>query len=292
MYLFHEAGYPLSPDLVLPCIGFGTYKTNDNASCEAVIRRALDVGYRYFDTASIYETERPIGEALKKSGLSREEYMIASKVWIDEMGRGNTRAALERSLSRLQTDYLDLYLIHWPRRSALDPDWKQVQIETWQEMEDMVREGKIRALGLSNFLPHHLDNILEHSTIKPVVDQLELHPGYSQEAAVSYCQQNGILLQAWSPLGRSDLMNHPFMLSLAEKYGRSVSQICIRFLVQRNIMPLVKATSLAHMQENVNIFDFALSREDMQMLSCMPQTTWRGEHPDFAIPNKASNFNQ
>ena len=202
------------------------------------------------------------------------------------------QAAMERSLRRLQMDYLDLYLIHWPKSSLKETDWRERDIETWRAMEELCMAGKVRGLGLSNFLPNHLDVIMEHAKLRPQVDQLEIHPGYSQEAAVAYGQSKGIRMQAWSPLGRGDMIHNEMMSMFTEKYGKSASQICLRFLIQKGIIPLVKSSSVEHMKQNMEVFDFELSTEDMQILSCMPQTIWRGEHPEFKIPVKASNFNQ
>lgn len=283
--------YTLLNGMTIPGMGFGTYNPKGGDSVE-MVRTAIRAGYRYFDTASLYETERALGQAVKESGIPREDFFLVSKVWIDEMGYEETRAALHRTLERLQTDYLDLYLIHWPRRIEGDTDWKQIDLDTWRAMEEMKKEGLIRGLGLSNFLPHHLDNILENGTEKPLVDQLEIHPGYSQEAAVSYCKSKGIVVQAWSPLGRSRILENEFFQALAKKYNKSAAQICLRFLIQKDIIPLVKSANFERMKENQNIFDFEISREDMQMLECMPQDTWLGEHPDFHIPKKTCNLNQ
>ena len=286
-----ESKFTLSNGMEIPCVGFGTYnaKGGDNLK---MIKTAIEVGYRYFDTASLYGTERVLGQAIKESGIARDQFIIASKVWIDEMGYENTKAALHRSLSRLQTDYLDFYLIHWPKASEADENWKELDLETWRAMEELVQEGKIRAIGLSNFLPHHLDNILQHCRIKPVVNQLEAHVGYSQEAAVAYSQAAGIQVQAWSPLARGAMQDNPILQAFAAKYQKSAAQICLRFLYQKGIMPLVKASSEERMLENMDIFDFALAKEDVQLMECMPQTTWQGEHPDFSIPKAVSNFNQ
>jgi diketogulonate reductase-like aldo/keto reductase len=189
-------------------------------------------------------------------------------------------------------DYLDLYLIHWPRGAENDTDWKEKDADTWRALEELYQAGKIRGLGLSNFLPHHLDNIMKHAKVEPVVDQLEIHPGYTQEAAVLYCEEYDVRVQAWSPLGRSAMLDNPVVKIFAEKYGKSVAQICLRFLVQKGIIPLVKASTMERMKENQNIFDFEISQEDMHVLNNMPQNTWLGEHPDFAIPKKRSNFEQ
>lgn len=282
--------YTLENGMKIPVLGFGTYKMGDNDL--EILKNAIEAGYRYFDTASIYETERVLGKAIRESGIPREEFFIATKAWIDERGYEEVKAAMDRSLERLQMDYVDLYLIHWPKSSLEETDWKERDIRTWRAMEELCAVGKARGLGLSNFLPNHLDVILEHAKLKPQVDQLEIHPGYSQEAAVAYGQRKGIRMQAWSPLGRGDMVHNEVMTIFAEKYGKSAAQICLRFLIQKEIIPLVKSSSMERMKENLDVFDFEISTEDMQILSCMPQTTWRGEHPEFKIPVKASNINQ
>ena len=228
--------YTLNDGSKIPKIGFGTYNEEFRDNKE-VILQAIDCGYRFFDTASLYETERSLGNALKESGISRSEVIIETKLWIDEMGADNAKAALEKSLNRLQTDYIDIYMMHWPRQTGADNEnWKELDLETWRAMEDFVREGRVKRLGLSNFLPHHLKNILDSCTIRPVVDQLELHPGYSQEAAVAYCKENDILPMAWSPLGRgreNATVGNSILVKLSEKYGRSIQQINLRFKVFR-----------------------------------------------------------
>jgi diketogulonate reductase-like aldo/keto reductase len=286
--------YTLNDGSKLPKTGFGTYN-DEFADNKDVILQAIECGYRFFDTASLYETERSLDNALKESGLSRSDVIIETKLWIDEMGAENVNKAFERSLNRLQTDYVDIYMIHWPRQSgADDEDWKALDIETWRAMEALVDQGKVRRLGLSNFLPHHLKNILDNCRIKPVVDQLELHPGYSQERAVAYCQDNGVIPMAWSPLGRgreNATIGNAILVKLAKKYGKSIQQINLRFLLQKGILPIPKASTSEHMKSNMDVFDFELSEDDISMLSCMPQTAWLEEHPDFAIPDRKSNPN-
>jgi len=286
-----EDTFFLANGIEIPSVGFGTYNPAGGDTCK-IILNAMEAGYRYFDTASLYGTERALGQAVKEAGIARKELFLASKVWIDEMGYAETKQAFERTLNRLQTDYLDLYLIHWPRCKEGDTDWEERDLETWRAMEELYTEGKIRGLGLSNFLPHHLENILQNCKVKPVVNQLEVHPGYTQGTAVRECNRHDILVQAWSPLGRSRLLTHPRIQAMAEKYGKSAAQICLRFLLQKKIQPLVKASAIERMKENLDVFDFEISREDMSVLECMPQTGWSEEHPDFAIPKAKSNFEQ
>lgn len=271
--------YTLNNGVQIPCVAFGTYKAADGKSAD-IIRMAIEAGYRYFDTASFYGTEEYLAQAIEQSGIPRSEFFLASKLWKEEMGYEETKKAFERTLERLQTDYLDLYLIHWPLPAPDYDDWKSLDAETWKAMEELYEEGKIRAIGLSNFLPHHIENIRNHCRIQPMVDQLEFHPGYTQEAAVRYCQEHQILVQAWSPIGRKRVLEEPLIRDLSEKYGVSPAQICLRYAVQRNIVPLPKSSAMERMKENQDIFSFEILQEDMYRLDTMPQAGWSGEHPD------------
>lgn len=271
--------FTLYNGVTIPCIGYGTYKAADTNTCD-IIATAAKAGYRFFDTASFYGTETFLAEALKQADLPRNEVFITSKVWKAEMGYNETLEAFERTLKNLDTDYLDLYLIHWPRYT-LDGEWKQTCIDTWKAMEELYEAGRVRAIGLSNFLPHHMDVILDNCNIKPMVNQLEVHPGYTQEAAIRYCQERDILVQAWSPLGRQRVLEEPLLIELAAKYDVTPAQICLRFLLQRGINPIPKASSLERMRNNMDIFDFSITTEDMHRLNTLPQTGWSGEHPDF-----------
>ena len=271
--------FTLYNGVTIPCIGYGTYKAADTNSCD-IIATAAKAGYRFFDTASFYGTETFLAEALKQADLPRNEVFITSKVWKAEMGYNETLEAFERTLKNLDTDYLDLYLIHWPIYT-LDGEWKQTCIDTWKAMEELYEAGRVRAIGLSNFLPHHMDVILDNCNIKPMVNQLEVHPGYTQEAAIRYCQERDILVQAWSPLGRHRVLEEPLLIELAAKYDVTPAQICLRFLLQRSINPIPKASSLERMRNNMDIFDFSITTEDMHRLNTLPQTGWSGEHPDF-----------
>ena len=271
--------YTLSNGVKIPCLAYGTYKATDENGAD-IITAAVEEGYRYFDTASFYDTEEYVAEAIRRSGLPREDFFIATKLWKEEMGYEEALQACERSLKRLNTDYIDLYLIHWPKPTPDYKNWKQLNIETWKAMEKLYKEGKVRAIGVSNFLPHHLDNLLENCEIKPMVDQIEYHPGYTQEATVQYCKQNNILVQAWSPISRGRIFHDITLNELAEKYQVSVAKLALRFCIQNGIIPLPKAASRERMRQNMNLFDFEISDEDMKQINTLPQVGWSGEHPD------------
>lgn len=270
--------FELQNGIKFPKIGFGTYKTTRNNDSE-IIKLALKAGYKYFDTASFYDNEKFIAEAITQSGIPREEIFLASKLWKSDMGYDNTKKAFEKTLRNLNTDYLDLYLIHWPRPD-LNSEWKSIDIETWRAFEEIYKSGKAKSIGLSNFLPHHLENIIQNCEIKPMINQLEIHPGYNQEAAVNYCKNHNILVQAWSPMGRARVLNDELIIELAEKYNATPAQICIKFCVQKNIMPLPKSSSLERMRENLESLKINLSQEDFMKIDTMPPIGWSGEHPD------------
>ena len=271
--------YTLSNGVKIPCLGFGTYKAAEENNAE-IIKMAIAAGYRYFDTASFYGTERYLGEAVQESGIPREQFFLASKVWKTEMGYEQTKEAFARTLQNLKTDYLDLYLIHWPLPTPEETEWKKLDLDTWRAMEELYREGKVRAIGLSNFLPHHIENILKNCEVMPMVNQLELHPGYMQAAAVYYCREHDIRVQAWSPLGRTRVLKDELIVNLAEKYQVSPARLCLRFELQKGMIPLPKSSSLERMKENQDIFSFEIEPEDMYRIETMPQTGWSGEHPD------------
>ncbi len=269
--------FTLNNGVCFPAVGFGTYRTQEGGP--QVIETAVRCGYRYFDTASYYGNEEMVGRALSQSGLPRDEFFLASKVWKTEMSFRQTREAFYASLNRLGTDYLDLYLIHWPRPD-LTSDWKQLDLDTWKVLEELYAAGKVRAIGVSNFLPHHLENILEHCQVKPAVNQVELHPGYCQTAVRDLCRQQNILVQAWSPMGRARLLDDPVICRLAAQYGVSPAQICLRFLLQLGVMPLPKASSEERMRQNLDLFSFSLASSDLKALLSIPCTGWSHLDPD------------
>ena len=271
--------FTLSNGVEIPAVGYGTYLTSERD--DGTIAAALEAGYRHFDTASFYGTEQALGDALKAAGVPREELFLTSKLWKDEMGYENALAAFERSLQKLGTDYLDLYLIHWPRPDDLTAEWRQLDRDTWRALEELYRAGRVRAIGVSNFLPHHLRNLMETAEIAPMVNQIEFHPGYPQTWNVEFCKAHGILPEAWSPLGRTRVLQDERLAGIAAKYGKTVAQLCVRFALQRGVVPLPKSSSPARMQANLDVFDFVISDEDMDRILTLPQFGWSGLHPDY-----------
>lgn len=271
--------FTLANGVEIPAVGYGTFKTK-NENAEQVILEAIRQGYRHLDTATDYENEEAVGNAVRKSGIDRKEFFITSKLWRDRQGYESTLKEFEISCKKLGVDYLDLYLIHWPRPTDLTEEWKDLNVETWKAMEELYRAGKIRAIGVSNFLPHHLNNLMDRTGIIPLVNQLEFHPGYLQKAAVDYSQRLGIQVEAWSPLGRTRILEDPLLLELAQKYEVTVAQICIRFALQCGVLPLPKSSEPERMRKNKDVFGFEIEDDDMHRLMTLPPVGWSGSHPD------------
>lgn len=269
--------FVLKNGVAIPAVGFGTYKATAQGS--EALEAAIKAGYRHFDTASFYGNEAILGETVRKSGIPRRDFFITTKLWKADMGYETTLRAAENSLKALGTDYLDLYLIHWPRPD-LSADWRTLDAETWRAMEKLYEDGLCRAVGVSNFLVPHLENIERSCKVLPMVNQIEFHPGYLQWETVAYCQKNGILPEAWSPLGRGRVLNHPLLCEIAAGYGVSAAQLCVRFALQNGVLPLVKSTSAARIRENFSVFSFAITESDMDAIRGLPACGWSGEHPD------------
>lgn len=268
--------FKLNNGLEFPEIGFGTYKSETGA-----ILKAIEAGYRYFDTASFYGTEKNIAEAIKLSGLKRENFFIASKLWKFDLGYEKTKTAFNKTLENLESDYVDVFMIHWPRPDIDNrEDWREIDLETWKALEEFYEQKKIRALGLSNFLPYHAENIIKNSKVFPAVAQLEFHPGHTQTFALNYYREKKILLQAWSPIARGRVSNDELIIELAEKYHVTAAQICLRFCIEESVMPLPKASSMERLKENLECLNFKISPEDISRLENMPPSGWSGEHPD------------
>ena len=255
----------------IPRLGFGTYKTPEGEVAEASVLAALEAGYRHIDTAAFYGNEGGVGRAIRKSGIPREEIFVTTKVWNTQRGYEKAKASILASLERLGLDYVDLCLIHWPAIPKQYSDWESINVDTWRAFTELHRLGKVRAIGVSNFKPRHLDALMK-TEVPPMVNQIECHPGQPQNETITYCQANGILVEAWSPMGRGKLLDHPLLVEMADKYGVSVAQLCIRWCLQRGILPLPKSVTPDRIRENARVYEFAISQEDMAVLTGMPPT--------------------
>ena len=258
--------YTLANGVNMPCIGLGTYQSPD-AVASAAVKDAMAAGYRLIDTAAAYGNERGVGQGIRISGVPREEIFVTSKLRNAAHGYQATLEAFDMTLSRLGLRYLDLYLIHWPIPRKHDDDWQQLNRETWRAMEKLYREGRVRAIGVSNFKPRHLDALLEKADIAPMVDQIELHPGMPQDETVEYCRARDILVEAWGPLAQGRLFESVELDVLAAKHRKSVSQIVLRWHLQRGILPLPKSITPSRIVENAQLFDFELSPQEMNFIT-------------------------
>ena len=274
--------FTLANGVNVPCIGYGTWQTPDGEVTADCVRAALELGYRHIDTAFAYGNEKSVGEGIRRSGVARSEIFVTTKHWVTERGYAKTIKAVETSLELLGLDYVDLYLIHWPCVKKLSPRWKEINADTWRAMETMYRDGKIRAIGVSNFFPEHLDALIAMSEIKPMVNQLEFHPGYTQTENIRYSQSCGLLAEAWSPLGSGAVLADPQLNAIAAKYGKTAAQLCVRFALQCDVLPLPKSTKPERIASNADVFDFAISGEDMRAIAALPQMGFSGFLPEDA----------
>jgi len=263
----------------IPCIGFGTWQTPDGDTAIASVIAALQKGYRHIDTAAKYENEASVGKGIAKSGINRTDIFVTSKVWNDDRGYEKTLNAFDKTLTALQLDYLDLYLIHWPASSFRFPDWENINLETWRAMIELYKTGRIRAIGVSNFMLHHLEALML-TEVPPMVNQIEYHPGQMQDEIVQFCKNNCILVEAWSPLGTGRMLSHPLLTTIAMRYGKSIAQLCIRWCLQNGVLPLPKSVTPSRIEENANVFDFTISDEDMAKIDKIPYFGGSGLHPD------------
>lgn len=266
----------LSNGVKMPWLGFGTYKIENGDVVTQSVKEALRIGYRHIDTASLYNNEEGIGTAIKESGVERKDIFLVSKVWNSDQGYEKTLKAFESSIKKLQTDYLDLYLIHWPQ---------PISKETWKALEKLYKHGRVRAIGVSNFKESHLKDLMENAEIMPLVNQVELHPYLVQEGLLQFCRSNNIQLEAWSPLMRGNAFKVELLQQLAKKYEKSVSQIVLRWDIQRGVVSIPKSTTPARIKENADIFNFELSVEDMDKIKVLDQGLRYGKDPDVVYVN-------
>lgn len=270
----------LSNGVQMPGIGFGTWQVPTDSTLENAVSAALKLGYRFFDTAQIYGNASAIGRGVLLSDLPRAEIFISSKIWTSHRSYDGVMRAFTDIIEQLKTTYLDQLLIHWPATQGEPMIWQSQNAGTWRALEDLYEQGAVKVIGVSNFLPHHLVPLLARARIRPMVNQLEIHPGYPQFAAVNFCFKQNIAVQAWSPLGRGGLTHHPLLIELGEKYGVSPALITLRWSLQHGFIPVVKALDAEHMKSNLDAFGLTLEDEDMTRLDTMQQVAFSGLHPD------------
>lgn len=262
----------------IPSVGFGTWHIKDSKILEDSVMSAISLGYRHIDTASKYKNEKFIGNTLKKYNIPRKEVFITSKVWNDDKGFKSTLKAFEKTLNYLQTDYLDLYLIHWPMTSD---NWEDINWDTWRALEKLYKEGRVKAIGVSNFLVPHLESLRKRINILPMVNQIEFHPGFMQKDTVDYCRKNNIVIEAWSPIGSGKMLDNIELQRISKKYNKSVAQICIKWCLQNNVLPLPKSTHYDKIKENIDISNFNISDEDMNFINSMSYFAGSGLNPNI-----------
>ena len=275
-----ENFYVLNNDYKIPSIGFGTFRTPSGEETEQSVLNAIKAGYRHIDCAAAYGNEKSVGDAIRKSGIAREELFVTSKLWNDEKGYEKTIAAFNKTLEDLQLDYLDLYLIHWPIAKASKNNWQEANSESWRAFEDLYKQGKIKAIGVSNFLPHHFEPLLKTAKIKPIVNQIEFHPGMLQEETVEFCKKNNILVEAWAPFSNGQILSNPVLTEIADKYNKSVAQLSLRWIIQKGIVPLPKSVTPERIKSNLNVFDFEISAQDSETIDKLTNCGGSGLHPD------------
>lgn len=266
-----ESAFTLANGNKIPCVGFGTWQSAEGNEAYNAVLSALRSGYRHIDTAAAYRNEKSVGKAVQdfinESGVKREELFITTKLWNLDHGYENTKRAIKTSLENLSLDYVDLYLIHWPNPLKFRSCWQETNAESWKAMEEAYREGKIKAIGISNFCERHIDELLKTAEVKPMANQIKVCPGIAQKNLADYSRNLGMVVEGYSPFGTGGVFNSEEMKCLARKYGKTVAQICVRWSLQQNVVPLPKSVSEERIKENAQVFDFEISDEDCELIS-------------------------
>ena len=274
--------FELHNGVQIPCVGFGTYQTPNGEIAVTAVNNALALGYRHIDTAAGYGNEESVGIAVKQSGIKREEIFITSKLQNSDHGYENTMKAFEKTMKNLDMDYLDLYLVHWPNPIKYRNEWQSANAGTWKAFEELYKAGRIRSIGISNFHPRHIEELMKTAEIAPMVNQIRLCPGDTQDEVVAYCKLHNIVLEAYSPLGTGRIFEVPEMQVIAEKYGKTVAQICIRWSLQMGFLPLPKSITESRIKENADVFGFELLAQDVQTISDLKGCCGYSLDPDMA----------
>ena len=252
---------------IIPSIGFGTWKLKNNEETVEIIKEAIKCGYSHIDTAFAYGNEETIGKGIKESNIDRKDLFITGKLWNDDRGYENIINACKRTIKNLNCEYLDLYLIHWPASKAVHDDWIEINKETWQALEYLYEQGLVKAIGVCNFKINQLEELIKTAKIKPMVNQIEFHIGVYNKDILDYCNRNNIVVEAWSPLGSGKLFKVEELKLMASKYNVSVAQLCIRWCLQNNTLPLPKSKNIERIKNNLDVFNFKITDEDMEYLN-------------------------
>jgi diketogulonate reductase-like aldo/keto reductase len=250
----------LNNGLEMPILGYGVYQIDDLELCEECVYNALETGYRLIDTAAVYQNEEAVGKAINRSNVDRENIFLTTKLWVQDTGYERTKEAFEKSLQRLDTDYIDLYLIHQPFGDVYG---------SWRAMEELYEEGKIKAIGVSNFYPDRVKDLIIHNKVVPAVNQIETHPFYQRKEAHKFLKEEGVQHESWGPFaeGKNDIFNNEILTAIGKKYDKTAAQVILRWLIQRDVVVIPKTVHQARMEENFNVFDFELSVEDIEKIS-------------------------
>jgi diketogulonate reductase-like aldo/keto reductase len=262
----------LSNGVKMPYLGLGVFLVKDGPEVIEAIQYAFEAGYRHIDTAAIYNNEKGVGIAIRNSNLTREEIFLTSKVWNSNQGYDNTLRAFDISLKKLETDYLDLYLVHWPVKGKYK--------DTWRALEQIYSEGRVKAIGVSNFLKHHLEDLLQETNVIPMVDQVEFHPYAVQQELLDFCKTNQIQFEAWSPLMQGKIYTIEAIKKIAIKYNKTIGQIVLRWDLQKGVITIPKSIHQEHIISNSKLFDFILSDEDIANIDKLDRQERVGAHPD------------
>ena len=272
--------FKLNNGIEIPAIGFGTWQIEEGENAYNAVKTAIEKGYTHIDTAAVYGNEVSVGKAIKDSGVAREDLFVTTKLWNDMRGEENAKKAFEESIAKLGLEYVDLYLLHWPANETQFPEnWKKINVASWKALEELQAEGKIKAIGVSNFMVKHLEALLETANVVPAVNQIEFHPGFTQPEVVELCKANNILVQAWSPLGSGRILQDETVKEIAAKHNVSVGQVCIQFAIQQDILPLPKSENPTNIENNLNT-DFVLSSEEIKQLTTLTESGFSGLNPD------------
>lgn len=262
----------------IPEIGFGTWQTTE--SVQKTVKAALEAGYRHIDTADIYGNEEEIGEAIEESGIERKDLYLTTKIWNSNRSTLGVNDSVEQSLRKLKTSYLDLLLIHWPANETQFENWKEINAETWKAMEELYKSGVVKTIGVSNFMLPQIKALLETAEVIPAVNQIEFHPGYTQQEVVDFCKEKGIAIEAWSPIGSGRLLKDETLKDIAEKYDVSPAILCIQFCLQSGVIVLPKSENPVNIKNNLHFERFKISESDMKALKTLKETGFSGLNPE------------